>query len=137
MAASGQRHAQRKPRAGVVTPDRRFASLAFPGRYRAAPDGHGAAFAYHADVERNTRTDRATAVVAAAAHEFNDELTVILNAVAESLDALPPAHPLYPGLIDAQCAAHRCALRAEGMLGFSARRGLRPAPSCVEALLWP
>jgi hypothetical protein len=88
-------------------------------------------------VERNTKTDRATAVVAAAAHEFNDELTVILNAVAESLEALPPAHPLYRGLIEAQCAAHRCAQRAEGMLCFSARRGLRPAPSCMEALLWP
>jgi hypothetical protein len=95
------------------------------------------ACAYHADVERNTRTDRATAVVAAAAHEFNDELTVILNAVAESLEALPPTHPLYHGLIEAQCAAHRCAQRAEGMLCFSARRGLRPAPSCAEALLWP
>ena len=93
--------------------------------------------AYHAGVERNSKTDRATAVVAAAAHEFNDELTVILNAVAETLEALPKAHPLYRGLIEAQYAAHRCAQRAEGMLCFSARRGLRPAPSCVEALLWP
>jgi len=83
------------------------------------------------------RADRSTAVVAAAAHEFNDELTVIMNAVAESLDALPAAHPLYPRLMDAQSAAHRCAQRAEGMLCFSARRGQRPSPSCVEALLWP
>jgi len=88
-------------------------------------------------VERNTKTDHATAVVAAAAHEFNDELTVILNAVAESLDALPVAHPIYRRLIDAQCAAHRCAHRAEGMLGFSARRGLRPMPLCVETLVRP
>jgi hypothetical protein len=91
--------------------------------------------AYHAVVERNIRSDRAAAVVAAAAHEFNDELTVILNAVADSLEALPPAHPLYPGLIDAQCAARRCAWRASAMLGFSARRGLRPALASVEALL--
>lgn len=103
----------------------------------AAPGAPAVDCAYHADVERNTKTDRATAVVAAAAHEFNDELTVILNAVAQSLEALPSAHPAYPGLIEAQCAAHRCAQRAEGMLCFSARRGLRPAPSCVEALLWP
>ncbi|MGO9229906.1 MAG: hypothetical protein ACLQKA_11965 [Bryobacteraceae bacterium] len=88
-------------------------------------------------MERHYKIDRATAVVAAAAHELNDELTVILNAVAESLDALPPGHPVYHGLIEAQCAAHRCAQRAEGMLCFSARRGQRPAPSCVEALLWP
>jgi hypothetical protein len=101
------------------------------------PDARATPCAYPADVERNTKTDRATAVVAAAAHEFNDELTVILNAVAESLEALPKAHPLYRGLIEAQCAAHRCAQRAEGMLCFSARRGLRPAPSCAEALLWP
>jgi hypothetical protein len=88
-------------------------------------------------VDRNCKPDRTTAVLAAAAHDVNDELTVILNAVAESLDALPPAHPLYAGLIDAQCAAHRLAHRAEGMLCFSARRGQRPAPSCAEALLWP
>ena len=93
--------------------------------------------AYPADMERVSRTDRATAVLAAAAHEFNDELTVIMNAVAESLDALPPEHPVYHGLIEAQCAAHRLAQRAQGMLCFSARRGLRPAPSCLEALLWP
>ena len=93
--------------------------------------------AYHAGMERNPKTDRAAAVVAAAAHDVNDELTVIMNAVAESLDALSPAHPLYFGLIEAQCAAHRLARRAEEMLGFSARRGLRPAPSCMEALLWP
>jgi hypothetical protein len=97
----------------------------------------GAGRAYPASVERNSKTDRATAVLAAAAHEFNDELTVILNAVAESLDALPQEHPVYHGLIEAQCAAHRCAQRAEGMLCFSARRGHRPAPSCAEALLWP
>jgi len=86
-------------------------------------------------VERNARLDHATAVVAAAAHEFNDDLTVILNAVAETLDALPPAHPAYPHLIDAQCAAHRCARRAAAMLAFSARRGLRPVPARVDALL--
>jgi hypothetical protein len=86
-------------------------------------------------VERNAKTDRATAVVAAAAHEFNDDLTVILNAIAESLDALLPAHPAYPRLIDAQCAAHRCAQRAAGMLAYSERRGLRPMPACVDALL--
>jgi len=88
-------------------------------------------------VENISKTDRATAVLAAAAHEFNDELTVILNAVAESLETLSPTHPGYRGLIEAQCAAHRCAQRTEGMLCFSARRGHRPAPSCVEALLWP
>jgi len=121
----------------AVTRHRQLPSLAFRDPCHAAPDGGAVARAYHADMERNTKTDRATAVVAAAAHEFNDELTVILNAVAQSLEALPSAHPLYRGLIEAQCAAHRCALRAEGMLCFSARRGLRPAPSCVEALLWP
>jgi len=88
-------------------------------------------------VERISKPDRVTAALAAAAHDVNDELTVILNAVAESLDALPVAHPLYHGLIEAQCAAHRLAQRAEGMLCFSARRGQRPAPSCEEALLWP
>jgi len=93
--------------------------------------------AYHADVEKNPRTDRTTAVVAAAAHDFNDELTVILNAVAHSLDTLPPAHPLFPGLIDAQCAARRCAQRASRMLEFSVRRGARPVAARVEALLAP
>jgi hypothetical protein len=93
--------------------------------------------AYAADVDRILKPDRATAILAAAAHEFNDELTVIMNAVAESLDALSPTHPMFHNLVEAQCAAHRLAQRAEGMLCFSARRGQRPAPSVVEALLWP
>ena len=86
-------------------------------------------------MERSNRNHRATAVLAAAAHEFNDDLSVILNAVAESLDALPPAHAAHPRLIDAQCAAHRCAQRAAAMLAFSARRGLRPVPARLDALL--
>jgi len=90
---------------------------------------------YAAGVERNNRSDRAIALVAAAAHELNDELTVILNAVAESMDALPPGHPAFFRLIDAQRAAHRCARNAEGMLGFSAQRGLRHTLARVDALL--
>jgi hypothetical protein len=33
---------------------------------------------YPADVERNSKNDRAVAILAAAAHEFNDDLTIIL-----------------------------------------------------------
>ena len=39
------------------------------------------------------KPDRSSAVAAAAAREFNDELTVILSSVSDSIDALSPDIP--------------------------------------------
>lgn len=86
-------------------------------------------------VNKVVRIDHAYAVAAAAARDFNDELTVILNSVSESLGSLDEDHPARLLLLDLQCAAQRCTFMADDLLQFSARRGTRPSAAPLAALL--
>jgi hypothetical protein len=86
-------------------------------------------------VERITRADQAYAVAAAAAHDFNDELTVILSSVYSSITALEPGHPARPHLLDLQDAAQRCALKSSGLLSFGLSCGGRATRGPMEKLL--
>jgi hypothetical protein len=86
-------------------------------------------------VERLMNSDRVWAVAAAAAHDWNDELTVILSSVTSSIEALEPGHPARPLLMDLQSAAQRCAWKASGLLNYSARHGARPVAASLENLL--
>jgi hypothetical protein len=86
-------------------------------------------------VEHLTKADRACAVAAAAAHDLNDELTVIINSVASSLYTLEPGHPVRLLLLDAQSAAQRCVWKTSGLLNYSARRGSRPVNVPMERLV--
>lgn len=79
--------------------------------------------------------DRANAIAAAAAHDLNDELTVILISVTNSILALEPGHPARPMLFDLQSAAQRCAWKVSGLLNYSVLRGARPAAVTMESLL--
>jgi hypothetical protein len=86
-------------------------------------------------VERLTRADRICAVAAAAAHDLNDELTVILSSVTTSIRAVAPDHPARPMLLDLQSAAQRCAWKASGLLNFTARSGARASAATLERLI--
>jgi hypothetical protein len=86
-------------------------------------------------VNNVVRIDRAYAVAAAAARDFNDELTVILNSVSESLGNLEEDHPARVLLLDLQGAAQRCVRKAEGLLRFSARSGTRPSAAPLNTLI--
>jgi len=86
-------------------------------------------------VEHLSRADRICAVAAAAAHDLNDELTVILSSVINSLHNLEPGHPARTALLDLQSAAQRCAWKSSGLLNFSARKGARPSSVTLEELL--
>ena len=88
-------------------------------------------------VERLAKADRTCAIAAAAAHDLNDELTVILSSVTDSILALEPGHPARPLLFDLRSAAQRCAWKASGLLNYSASRGVRPAAATLESLLEP
>jgi hypothetical protein len=90
---------------------------------------------YRRSVERLTNADRASAVAAAAGHDLNDELTVILTSVAESIRTLEPGHPARPLLLDLRAAAQRCAWKASGLLNFGARRGVLPSAARLEKFL--
>jgi signal transduction histidine kinase len=89
---------------------------------------------YDRGVEDCIKPDRASAVAAAAAHELNDELTVILSSISNSLDALSPQDPLVPLLEDVRAAAQRCAWKATAILNFTTRQGTRPAATRLANL---
>ncbi|HLH17951.1 MAG TPA: hypothetical protein VKX45_12055 [Bryobacteraceae bacterium] len=86
-------------------------------------------------VERLSRNDRICAVAAAAAHDLNDDLTVILTSVSDSIRSLEPGHPVRGLLLDLQSAAQRCAWTASGLLNFTARRGVRPSAASMGRLV--
>ena len=86
-------------------------------------------------MERLTHADRACAVAAAAAHDLNDELTIILNTTSFSLETLEPGHPARPLLLDLQRSAQRCVWKASGLLNYSARGGSRPVNASMERLI--
>ena len=90
---------------------------------------------YDAVVERITRAERAAAVAAAAGHELNNELTVILSTVSDSLETLEPDHPARPELLELQDAARRCARTSSELLRFGLKRRLRPASTSFAELL--
>jgi len=86
-------------------------------------------------VENLTRADRACAVAAAAAHDLNNELTVILSSVCGALEELTPDHPARRLLVQARSSAQRCAWKASGMLNFSARRGVGAVRRSLDDLM--
>jgi hypothetical protein len=85
-------------------------------------------------VERLTRSDRAGAIAAAAAHDINDEMTIILNSTWASLQMLEPGHPARLLLLDLSAAAQRCVWKASAMLNFSTRQGAYPLCTPLEHL---
>jgi hypothetical protein len=86
-------------------------------------------------MEQLNTTKRACAVAAAAAHDFNNELTVILSGTADALRTLSPQHPARQGLLDIQAAAQRCVWKASGLLNFSARVSPGPVHASFEYLI--
>ena len=86
-------------------------------------------------MERITKADHACAIAAAAAHDFNDELTVILSSVYSSITALEPGHPARPHLLELQDAAQRCARKCSGLLSFGLSGGAHTVRGPLEKLL--
>jgi hypothetical protein len=75
------------------------------------------------------------AIAAAAAHGLNNELTVILNSVSNSIPTLEPGHPARPDLLDLRLAVLRCSQITSGLLEFSAHNGARPAAAPFDRLV--
>ncbi len=86
-------------------------------------------------MERLSQTDRVCAVAAAAAHDLNDELTIILNGTSRSIETLEPGHPARALICEIQWAAQRCVWKASGLLNYGIRRGVRPVPIPMERLM--
>lgn len=88
----------------------------------------------NSDVERLTRTDRASAVAAAAAHDLNDEMTIILNSAWSSLQLLEPGHPARLLLYDLSAATQRCIWKTSTMLNYTSRNGVHPVNTPLEEI---
>ena len=86
-------------------------------------------------VERLTQADRITAIASAAAHDLNDELTIILNGATLSIENLEPGHPARSLLRHIQWAAQRCVWKTSGLLNYGNRRGHKPVPIPMERLM--
>ena len=86
-------------------------------------------------VEQTPKNERAWAIAVAAAHDWNDELTVILNSISRVIETLGRDHPVIPLLLDQQGAAQRCAWKAAGLLSFAASHGTKPGSARMEALI--
>lgn len=74
-------------------------------------------------------------MAAAAAHDLNDEFTIIVNTANETLAILEPGHPARPYLHELQRSAQRCVWKTSGLLNYGARRGVRPRNSPMERLI--
>jgi hypothetical protein len=80
------------------------------------------------------KADRTCAVAAAAAHDLNNELTIIVNSASWAMLTLEPGHPARPFLHDLLGSAQRCVWKASGLLNYTARRPVRPGDAVVERL---
>ena len=74
-------------------------------------------------------------MAAAAAHDLNDELTIIVNTTCSSLESIEPGHPARPFLLELQRSAQRCIWKTSGLLNYGARRGVRPSNTPMERLI--
>jgi hypothetical protein len=86
-------------------------------------------------VESTTQNGRVFAVAVAAAHDLNDELTVIINSLSESMEYLRPGHPAWDYLGEIQGAAQRCIWKVAGLLNYTALKGTRPHSIALERLI--
>ena len=74
-------------------------------------------------------------MAAAAAHELNNELTVILSGVTAALASLDGAHPARADLLEIQAAAQRCVWKASALLNYAARVSPGPVRASLEYLI--
>ena len=119
----------------AITPLKNLLSISFQITCSIAPGGFGRVASYPEGVERSNKIDRASALVSAAAHDFNEELTIICSSLADSISTLEPGHPARALLMEARGAAQRCAWKAAGLLNYMARAGIRPIRRSLESLL--
>jgi hypothetical protein len=80
-------------------------------------------------------TKIAWTVAAAAAHDINDELTIILGSVGAWLATTPAEDPDRDLLLAMRAAAERCAWKTSALLEASERVGVRSPAAPVERLL--
>ena len=82
-----------------------------------------------------TKADRIAAVSAAAAHDLNEELTIVLGCAEQLLSRTPAENPNRGTILIMRAAAQRCAWKAKDLLQFSASKGARPNSATFDQLI--
>jgi signal transduction histidine kinase len=67
--------------------------------------------------------NKLAAFAAAVAHDVNEELTVLLNAVSRLLRRVPADDPVRPALEELEGAVLRCVGITDGLLEWTRRKG--------------
>ena len=75
---------------------------------------------------------RAIAVAAIAAHDLNEELTILLCAGDQLLRMTPANDPRRPMLTEMHKASCRATWMAANLLNFASRHGARPSAACLS-----
>ncbi|MBZ5576587.1 MAG: hypothetical protein LAP40_08530 [Acidobacteriia bacterium] len=86
-------------------------------------------------MERFSKIDPACALAAATAHDFNNELTVILSSASTLIGELGPGHPARRRALELQDAAQRCARKTSGLLRYGLKRGGPATRTSLERLI--
>jgi hypothetical protein len=74
-------------------------------------------------MEQPNKTEPSYEVAATVAHDLNEELTVILNSVAHTIETLETDDPAYPLMAEVLASVQRCSWRASKLLNFCASKG--------------
>lgn len=82
-----------------------------------------------------TPAERVSSVAAAAAHDLNDDLTVIASSTALALRELPLSHPVRALLLDIQNATKRCGNKTAQLLAFSHSGGAQPVAATLDRMI--
>jgi hypothetical protein len=74
---------------------------------------------------------RAVGIIATAANDVNAQLSIIVSC----LDAMGRKHPEDPDVSEAYASAQRIIWQMASLSRYARRRGIRPVPAGVEALV--
>ena len=74
------------------------------------------------------------ACIMAAAHDFNNELTISLGSVTAAIQGVRPDNPAHAWLLEIRCAAQRSASKASTILDFSVGSEVRLGAASMESL---
>ncbi len=78
---------------------------------------------------------RIAAVSAAAAHDINDELTIIVGCCELALAETSPDEAIHTDLLELQRAVQRATWKAAGLLHYASRHGGRLPSASMERVI--
>lgn len=82
-----------------------------------------------------TPGERNAAVMLAAGHDFNNDLTIIFSIIQAVDDRTDENDPDHVNLMEAKAAAQRCIWKASGLMNYAAKIGAPRTRMAFERLI--